>query len=467
MRALIVCFFTLLIAGNLLGENLLLIKNGLLMTLAEGKDTPFVGYMVVDENGRIREIGKGAPGEEIDAKSVIDADGKFVLPGFLSGHSHPWQSVWRGIAPSGTLEEWLKDLHFTYRAHFREGDFHAFTLHGDLDLLRHGITTWLNHSHRLTDQELYLEQFEADVESGGHFVFAYVTEGGLTAEESTARLTNLMDDAKSLPSPTPCLGFCINSYSNFSGKEALIKDTKVARSFNIDMQVHYLESVDLREEQRSRFRWYEETGALGPGLVFGHFIHTTEEILTATAEAGGAMIWNPLSNGRLGTGLADIPHYLEKGIRVGMGVDGQASADISDPFENMRMGLYALRMKYENPAIMSPLEVLRLHTIRTAEVLRVGDQVGTLEPGKWADFLIVDPTDPPTGPVFDPYGTLILSCSADNIESIYVAGQLKVRQGEILDQDSKALEQEVAQRIEAIKSRQRQAESLKNTAEDS
>ena len=110
---------------------------------------------------------------------------------------------------------------------------------------------------------------------------------------------------------------------------------------------------------------------------------------------------------------------------------------------------------------MTPLEILRLHTIRTAEILRVDNQVGTLEPGKWADFLIVNPADPPTGPVFDPYGTLVLACSAANIERIYVAGRLKVRQGKVLDHDSKALEQEVARRIEAIKHRQRQAAPLK------
>lgn len=457
MRTLLASIFCITLAGNLFSANLLLVKNGLIMSLAEGEDAPFTGYMLVDEKGRIGEVGKGSPGEKITAKTVIDAGGKFVIPGFLSGHSHPWQSVWRGIEPSGTLGEWLNGIHYKYAAHFRKGDFYAFTLHGDLDLLRHGITTRLNHTHRLSDQDLYMEQYEAEVEAGGHFIFAYVPDRKSSAENSIERLSTLMEKAEILPSPNPCLGFCLNSFGNFFGKELLAKDTLVARSLGLDLQVHYLEDPNESDSQRRRFSWFEEVNALWPGIVFGHFIHPTEEILDSTIEAGGAMIWNPLSNGRLASGLADIPHYLEKGLRVGMGVDGQASADLSDPFENMRMGLYALRMKYQDPAILRPLDVIRLHTIRTAEILHVEDEVGTLEPGKLADFLIVDPASPPTGPVFDPYGTLVLACSSSNIESIYVAGRLRVKNGSVIGHDAPALEKEVTRRIEAIKSRQKKA----------
>ena len=91
---------------------------------------------------------------------------------------------------------------------------------------------------------------------------------------------------------------------------------------------------------------------------------------------------------------------LKAGIRVGMGVDGEASADLADPFENMRTGLYAIRDKYESATIMGPYDVLRLHTMGSADVLDVADKVGSLEPGKLADFLIIDPAR--FGPVSDP-----------------------------------------------------------------
>src|SRR6202012_5171093 len=87
-----------------------------------------------------------------------------------------------------------------------------------------------------------------------------------------------------------------------------------------------------------------------------------------------------------------LPARLKAGIRVGMGVDGEASADVADPFENMRSGLYAIRDKYEDATILSPYDVLRMHTMGSADVLGVADRLGSLEPGKCADFLVIDPT---------------------------------------------------------------------------
>lgn len=108
---------------------------------------------------------------------------------------------------------------------------------------------------------------------------------------------------------------------------------------------------------------------VGPSLIFGHFIHTTPEILADAVRAGASMTWNPLSNGRLGSGTADVVRYREQGLRIGMGLDGEASADRADPFANMRAGLYQIRAMYRSAAVLSPYDVLRMHTVGSAEVL--------------------------------------------------------------------------------------------------
>ena len=141
-----------------------------------------------------------------------------------------------------------------------------------------------------------------------------------------------------------------------------------------------------------------------------------------------------------------------------MGVDGQASADIADPFENMRLGAYALRMKYRRADILSPREILRMHTIGTAKVLRVDDSVGSLEVGKYADFLIVNTGSPDIGPLYDPIAALVFACSADNIESVYVEGREVVRNGVVLGRDPDAISRETIRRRAAVMSRQRDAE---------
>jgi 5-methylthioadenosine/S-adenosylhomocysteine deaminase len=128
-----------------------------------------------------------------------------------------------------------------------------------------------------------------------------------------------------------------------------------------------------------------------------------------------------------------------------MGVDGEASADLADPFENMRTGLYAIRDKYENAGVMSPYDVLRLHTMGSADVLGVADKLGSLEIGKMADFVVIDPRR--FGHVFDPYATLVFVTSQPDLERVYVGGELMVEHGTPLKQDLTKVQREVDGRV--------------------
>ena len=228
-----------------------------------------------------------------------------------------------------------------------------------------------------------------------------------------------------------------------------VMEKQLGDEFHLANQTHYLEPPETAFEQQSKFRWFIESGLLSKQLIFGHFIHTNSFILAESGKAGVAMSWNPLSNGRLASGVADIPACLKAGIRVGMGVDGEASADVADPFENMRSGLYAIRDKYENATIMSPYDVLRLHTVGSADVLGVLDRLGSLEPGKFADFLLIDPTRFRT--VFDPYASLVFVAQERDLERVYVGGDLLVQNGALLKQDMQKERAEVSKRVAAMR----------------
>jgi 5-methylthioadenosine/S-adenosylhomocysteine deaminase len=123
--------------------------------------------------------------------------------------------------------------------------------------------------------------------------------------------------------------------------------------------------------------------------------------------------------------------------------------DVADPFENMRTGLYAIRDKYEDAKIMSPYDVLRLHTMGSADVLGVADRLGSLEPGKFADFLVVDPTRFRT--VFDPYASLVFVAGERDLERVYVGGELLVQNGALTRQDLLKVRAEVNQRVGALR----------------
>ena len=438
-----VCFLTAQV-----GVGKTLVRSNYILTMVADQIEAIDGYMLISDDGRILELTAGEPSPDSDV-DYVDAIGKIVLPGFLSGHSHLWQSAFRGRASDKELYGWLQELHWTFGKHFESGDMYAFTLYGALDQLANGITTTLNHSQNIAPTYAdYMEQFTAEMDAGQHFVFSYVLDGKeTTAEARRAKFVDLMEGTAAIEVPHACLGFGLHGVGIYFSVERHHEEVTLAKEFDLDMQIHYLEEkAQSYQEGQAKFADINEGGGVWDGLVYAHFIHPTEDILKISIEAGAKMIWNPISNGRLASGLADIPKYQAMGLEIGMGVDGSASADICDPFQNMRMGMYALRMRDSDATVMSCYEVLSLHTIKTAEVLEVADRVGSLEVGKLADFLIVEPESP----VFDPYATLVVATSASDIASVWVRGVQQVDAGELIHHEMPVIKKEVAARVDRI-----------------
>jgi cytosine/adenosine deaminase-related metal-dependent hydrolase len=97
----------------------------------------------------------------------------------------------------------------------------------------------------------------------------------------------------------------------------------------------------------------------------------------------------------------------------------------------MRFGIYSQRANAKSPAAMGVAEMLRLHTLGSARTLGVADRLGSLEPGKYADFLVVDPREPDIGPVWDATGAYVLACGLRNLKAVYVGGKLVSRDGRL------------------------------------
>jgi 5-methylthioadenosine/S-adenosylhomocysteine deaminase len=433
----------------------LLVKNAMIFSMASAQKEPFVGYMAVGADGRIVAVGAGEPPAGLKAQTVWDARGHWVMPGFISAHSHLWQSAYRGLAADQTLLGWIAVLYGKRVTHATAEDLYWFTLEGALDHLRHGVTAAYNFNyggHAPAQREEFSEQeFRGEMDSGFRFVHGWEPGRAGTTEtldEARPRLKTFLDWTAKQKNDR-LLAVMINGGTAFDGtpKQAVM-EAALMKEFGVGNQSHYLEQPETQVEDREKiWPWFTDAGLVTDKMIFGHFIHTDAAILTATAKAGVAMSWNPLSNGRLASGVADIPVYLKMGVRVGMGVDGEASADLADPFENMRTGLYAIRAKYENAGVMSPYDVLRLHTMGSADVLGVADRLGSLEVGKLADFLVIDPSE--YGHVFDPYATLVFVTSQPDLERVYVGGELLVDHGKLLHQDLNKVEHEVDARVAA------------------
>jgi cytosine/adenosine deaminase-related metal-dependent hydrolase len=431
----------------------LIVTNAYIFSMAADQRAPFHGYLVVGQDGRLVTVAAGEPPTSLKAATMWNAGGRWVMPGFISAHSHLWQSAYRGLASDQTLLGWIDALYGDAVKQASAEDLYWFTLEGGLDHLRHGITATYSFNyggHSRDQSEAFNEQtFRGEADSGVRFVHGW--EPGkygpaYTTEVADRELGTFLAWTEKQAPKTKLLSVMINGMTSFDGTpQQAVLEAALMKHYHVSNQSHYLEQPETQVADREQFKWFTDAGLLTDKMIFGHFIHTDAAILAATGQAHAAMSWNPLSNGRLASGVADIPQYLKAGIRVGMGVDGEASADLADPFENLRTGLYAIRDKYENAGVMSPYEVLRLHTMGSADVLGVADKLGSLEAGKMADFLVIDPHR--FGHIFDPYATLVFVTSQPDLERVYVGGEPMVERGTPLKQDLTKVQREVDERV--------------------
>jgi 5-methylthioadenosine/S-adenosylhomocysteine deaminase len=447
----------------------LVVTDGLFLTMAEGLPDPYIGWMEVGSNGRIAAMGAG-PYDSTRiaadlATRVLDANGAFVAPGFVSAHSHLFTSGSRGLGMDQSLYGWIDEMTVHTRIAEAE-DLYWFTLHGSLDFLNNGITTAYDFTANrlqfrresdgvatyvgpLRAPEIAFEQLRAKVDAGIRFVNSIPLDDGIgDADEILGRLADVVAHSASYHDHPGFLGNAISGAVQWAPLEitAAIEAEAMAR-FDILNQAHFLETPYEIDLQRSKFAWYRDAGALGPKMLFGHFVQAEEAQIVEAAAHGCGMVWQPTSNGRLASGVANVPRCLEVGMRVGVGLDDQACTDVSDPFQNLRMGIYLQRAINKSPKAMGVRQMLELHTRESARVLGVEADVGSLEVGKYADFLIVDPTRPDTGPMWDPYGTYVLACSLRNLKQVWVGGELISDEGIIVSQDSATVSAELHERM--------------------
>lgn len=453
----------------------LMIVNALLLPMADAGPHPwYLGWMSVGTDGTITGIGPGnphapapapvpddaarrseaagspppRPGERADV-DVIDVGGAMVAPGFVSAHSHIYTSGLRGLAHSDTLYPWVLENNKALLGSGTE-DLYWYTLHGSLDFLGNGITSAYNFTHsrvawlydapagrnvaaKINPTDYLTRQFDATADSGIRVVNSFRLDDEAFSEvETIDTFTAMVHASRERTPPAQFLGSSIMGAVQWSREPRTAElEAQMMRELGVSNQAHFVETAENIAFQQSKFGWYDDAGALGARFLFGHFVHPTDAMVERAAEAGCAMVWQPTSNGRLGSGVADVIRLRGLGMRIGMGLDDQSCTDISDPFQNMRIGMYTTRALHSDAAVMTPREVLRMHTLGSAEALGVEAQIGSLEVGKRADFLVVDPRKPDTGPIWDVVATYVMACGLRNLKHVFVGGVQVSKDGDL------------------------------------
>lgn len=388
------------------------------------------GGAVLVENDRITALLESDAPRPRDA-FIIDATGHLVIPGLINTHGHAAMSLLRGLADDLPLLTWLNDYIFPAEAALVAPEFVYWgTLLSSIEMLKSGTTTF-------TDMYYFRDDMaRATVDAGiravtGPHVIGFPTPDYATPEESLAEAAEFMERYQNHPTVIPAVAAHALYTTPLSAVESAFQ---LADRYNAPFQIHIAE--DSSEEETVTgltgmgvIESLHSINALRPGTVLAHSIFLTDEDLSRIAESGAGISHNPQSNMKLGiTRVAPVAAALEAGIPVGLGTDGPASNNDLDLFDEMDAAAKIQKLALGDPAALPAKTVFEMATMGGARVLNLHNEIGSLEPGKRADLVLVDMQRAGLTPQYNVYSHLVYAVRGSDVTTVVVNGRIVVHE---------------------------------------
>ncbi|MGR6923920.1 amidohydrolase family protein [[Actinomadura] parvosata] len=419
----------------------ILIKNG---TVIDTEPEPVVlGRADVRIDGEtITEVGPDLPAEP--GTEVIDATGRLVLPGFVDTHRHTWQAGIRAVAPDIDFGSYLRRVLTELAPRHRPRDLHAGNLAGALECLDGGVTTLLDWSHAQFTPEHTDAAVRALRESGIRAVFGYCyggPPGGLTKE--TRRVHETHFTAPGLVTmAVAALGPEIMS------EEHALEEWRVAAELGLPVTAHL--GGHGRESAAKGLAFLEGHGLLATPTTFVHALHYTEEELRRLAAAGATASVSPVDEMNLGLGYPTTGALRAAGLPTGLSADTVVCSP-GDMFSLMRTAHLLERGRPGGAGLgFTTRDALRMATIEGAQVVGLGDVVGSLRPGKQADLQLLRTDRLGMACAHDPIGAVVLNADTSCVDTVMVAGRVVKSGGQLLHHDLETVLAVLAESAEAV-----------------
>jgi cytosine/adenosine deaminase-related metal-dependent hydrolase len=405
-------------------------------------------------DGVIEVVGTLAEMPAQTADEVLDLHNHVVLPGLVNTHHHMVQSLTRAIAQDSELFDWLTTLYPIWSNLTGEAIYTASKL-SMAELILSGCTTASDHLYIYPNGARVDDEIRAAQEIGIRFhasrgaMSVGQSKGGLPPDKvvedenfilrDTRRAIETYHDA----SRYAMLRVVVAPCSPFTVSNDLMRESAaLARSYNVRLHTHLAENdkdiaYSLEVYGQLPGDYVQDVGWVGDDVWHAHCVKLNHDEIDLFAHTGTGVCHCPSSNMRLASGIAPVRRMLDKGVRVGLGVDGSASNDSNHLLAEARQAMLLQRVA-NGPGAMSAREVLSVATLGGASVLG-RDDIGALAPGMAADVIAyrID-TVAFAGAQHDPVAALVF-CQPPSVDLSIINGRVVVRDGHLLTVDVPAL----------------------------
>lgn len=405
------------------------IRGGTIVTMnPQGQVIP-EGVIRINE-GQILSV--GPVGDRTEAESeVIDATGKWILPGLINTHCHAAMTLFRSYADDLPLMEWLQNKIWPAEDRLTGEDVYWGTRLAIQEMALGGVTTF-------ADMYFFMDETARAVEESG--VRAVLSRGlvGLTPDAPEKLRDGTEFCRRWQGKANGRITTMLAPHAPYTCPPGFLREVAVAaREIDCGLHIHLAETETENQQimdayGKRPFSYLADCGLLEQQVLAAHGVWLEPEELDEMAKHKWGISHNPTSNLKLASGVAPVPAMLQRGIPVGLGTDGAASNNRLDLWSEMKLTAILHKGVTKNPEVIPAYTALEMATIMGAKSLGLEDQIGSLEPGKRADLILVSCEDSHLSPVHDQISLLVYAATRGDVRSVMVDGNWVVKDGAFL-----------------------------------
>jgi len=411
----------------------IVITGGTVLTMA-GPNIENGGVAI--DHGKIVAVGdvRGYQG-----KTTIRANGMAVLPGFINTHTHVPMVLFRGIADDRDLMDWLTHFIFPAEAKNVTAEFVKWgTRLAAAEMIQSGTTTFTDMYY--FESEVAREAKRAGLRGVvGETFIDFPAPDNKTWDAAVAYTRQFVHDWQGDPMITPALA----PHSPYLvSREHLQQVRQLANELHAPILIHVaetkneLQQVAEKQNGMGPGAYLDSIGFLGHDVVAAHGVWLTPAEIRVFADKRVGVAHCPESNMMLASGIAPVVDMRKAGVNVGLGTDGPAGSNNNlDMVEEMASAARLQKIGKMDPKALSARDVLEMATIGGARVLAMEDKIGSLEPGKRADVVIIDLQQAKVQPVYAVESAIVYAASGSAVVTTICDGRILMRNRKVLTVD--------------------------------
>ena len=389
------------------------------------------------EGNKIAAIGEAPAGFAAD--TVVEGKDRLLLPGLVNAHTHTYMTMFRGCADDLPFAEWLNGHIDPLETQMTAEDCYWSTLLGNMEMILNGTTASI-------DMFIYTETASRAAEECG---FRTVLTRGLTGPDGgERRLREFFTEYEAWKGRCSRVTFALGPHAPYSCSEGYLRQVaELAAEHDLGLHIHVSESEFEQATIREQYgctpaELLDRCGILGKKTLAAHGVYLSDGDIALLARRGTSVVTNPVSNLKLGNGVAPVPKLLSAGVNVALGTDGAASNNALNLFRELSFVTLLHKGLTGDTTAVPAAEALKMATVNGAQALGLAG-CGELKAGATADLTVLDIDKPWLRPRCDLLSSLVYCARGDEVTDVMADGRFLLRKGELTTIDRERVLYEV------------------------